>query len=81
MRAGLRQYRCSIGGGRRWLGECRELTIYLVDAQHIAEFMAYRAREFPRLFPNGAYPPNTLLIVDRLVQKPFLVEVQTVAAL
>jgi hypothetical protein len=27
------------------------------------------------------YPPNTLLIVDRLVQEPFLVEVHTVAAL
>jgi|GraSoi2013_115cm_1033766.scaffolds.fasta_scaffold561911_1 hypothetical protein len=28
-----------------------------------------------------AYPPNTLLMVDRLVQEPFLVEVQAVAAL
>jgi hypothetical protein len=27
------------------------------------------------------YPPNTLLIVDRLVQEPFLIEVHTVAAL
>ncbi len=36
--------------------------------------MTYRTREFPRLFPNGAYPPNTLLMVDRLVQEPFLVE-------
>jgi hypothetical protein len=43
--------------------------------------MQFRLREFPRLFPNGAYPPNTLLIVDRLVQEQFLVEVQTVAAL
>jgi hypothetical protein len=38
-------------------------------------------REFPRLFANGVYPPNTLLIVDRLVQEQFLIEVQTVAAL
>jgi hypothetical protein len=43
--------------------------------------MAFRKREFPRMFPNGAHPPNTLLIVDRLVQEPFLVEVQTTAAL
>ena len=42
--------------------------------------MAYRLREFPRLFANGVYPPNTLLIVDRLVQEAFLIEVQTVAA-
>jgi hypothetical protein len=33
------------------------------------------------MFPDGAYPPNTLLIVDRLVQERFLVEVQTIAAL
>jgi enamine deaminase RidA (YjgF/YER057c/UK114 family) len=58
-----------------------EFTTYLVHSQDIAKFMKYRLREFPRLFPSGAYPPNTLLIVDRLVQEPFLVEVQTVAAL
>jgi hypothetical protein len=33
------------------------------------------------MFPNRAYPPNTLLMVDRLVQEQFLVEVQTIAAL
>ena len=58
-----------------------EFTTYLVHSQDIAKFMAYRLREFPRLFANGVYPPNTLLIVDRLVQEPFLIEVQTVAAL
>ena len=58
-----------------------EFTTYLVHSQDIAKFMAYRMREFPRMFPGGAYPPNTLLIVDRLVQEPFLIEVQTVAAL
>jgi hypothetical protein len=33
------------------------------------------------MFANGVYPPNTLLVVDRLVQEQFLVEVQTIAAL
>jgi hypothetical protein len=33
------------------------------------------------MFASGVYPPNTLLMVDRLVQEPFLIEVQTVAAL
>jgi hypothetical protein len=33
------------------------------------------------MFPSGRYPPNTLLIVDRLVQEPLLIEVTTVAAL
>ena len=62
-------------------GNIVEFTTYLVHSQDIAKFMAFRLREFPRMFPNGVYPPNTLLIVDRLVQEPLLIEVQTVAAL
>jgi enamine deaminase RidA (YjgF/YER057c/UK114 family) len=58
-----------------------EFTTYLVHSQDIAKFMAYRSREFPKMFPNGAYPPNTLLIIDRLVQEQFLIEVSAVAAL
>jgi len=58
-----------------------EFTTYLVHSQDIAKFMAWRTREFPKLFAGGAYPPNTLLIVDRLVQERFLIEVSAVAAL
>jgi hypothetical protein len=43
--------------------------------------MKFRLREFARLFPSGVYPPNTLLMVDRLVQEAFLIEVSVVAAL
>lgn len=68
----------SVGGG--W-GNVVEFTTYLVHSQDIAKFAAWRLREFPRLFPGGAYPPNTLLIVDRLVQEPFLIEVKAIAAL
>src|SRR5215469_18465592 len=50
-----------------------EFTTYLVHAQDIAKFMAYRTREFPKLFKGGAYPPNTLLIIDRLVREEFLI--------
>lgn len=58
-----------------------EFTTYLVHSQDIPKFMAYRTREFPKLFPNGAYPPNTLLMIDRLVQEQFLIEVSAIAAL
>jgi enamine deaminase RidA (YjgF/YER057c/UK114 family) len=57
-----------------------QFTTYLVHSQDIPKFMAWRLREFPNMFPDGKYPPNTLLIVDRLVQEQFLVEVQTIAA-
>jgi enamine deaminase RidA (YjgF/YER057c/UK114 family) len=66
--------------GAGW-GNVVQFTTYLVHSQDIPKFMAWRLREFPQLFPNGAYPPNTLLVIDRLVQEQFLVEVQTVAAL
>ena len=56
-------------------------TTYMVHSQSIAEFMEFRLREFPKMFPSGIYPPNTLLMVDRLVNEDFLFEVQTVAAI
>ncbi len=66
--------------GAGW-GNVAQFTTYLVHSQDIPKFMAWRLREFPKMFPEGKYPPNTLLIVDRLVQEQFLVEVQTIAAL
>jgi enamine deaminase RidA (YjgF/YER057c/UK114 family) len=58
-----------------------EFTTYLVHSQDIPRFMEYRTREFPKLFAGGAYPPNTLLMIDRLVKEEFLIEVSAVAAL
>jgi enamine deaminase RidA (YjgF/YER057c/UK114 family) len=58
-----------------------EFTTYMVHSQDIPKFMAWRAREFPKLFPGGAYPPNTLLIIDRLVKEELLIEISAVAAL
>ena len=58
-----------------------QFTTYLVHSQDIPNFMKFRLREFPAIFPDQSYPPNTLLIVDRLVQEPFLVEVQAIAAI
>jgi enamine deaminase RidA (YjgF/YER057c/UK114 family) len=56
-------------------------TTYLAHSQDIPKLAQYRVREFPRLFAGGAYPPNTLLVIDRLVREEFLIEVSAVAAL
>jgi enamine deaminase RidA (YjgF/YER057c/UK114 family) len=66
--------------GAGW-GNVVQFTSYLVHSQDVAKFMKFRLREFPKMFANGAYPPNTLLMIDRLVQEALLVEVQAVAAL
>ena len=57
-----------------------QFTTYLVDSRDVPKFMHYREVHFPKMFPECCYPPNTLLIVDRLVHEEFLVEVQTIAA-
>lgn len=66
--------------GAGW-GNIVQFTTYLVHSQDIPRFMQWRLREFPKMFPDGKYPPNTLLMIDRLVQEQFLIEVQAVAAL
>jgi enamine deaminase RidA (YjgF/YER057c/UK114 family) len=62
-------------------GTVVQLYTFMVHAQDISKFMKYRLREFPRMFANGIYPPNTLLMIDRLVKEEFLIEVQATAAL
>ena len=57
-----------------------QFTTYLVHSQDIPKFMQFRLREFPKMFPDGKYPSNTLLIIDRLVKEAFPIEVQTFAA-
>ena len=55
------------------------LQTFLTHAEDIPGFMKARAEAFPRYFPDGAYPPNTLLIVSRLVKPELLVEIEAMA--
>ena len=66
------------GMGIGW-GDVAKFTTYLVHSQDIETFMRARAALFPKLFPDGRHPPNTLLVVDRLVKEDFLLEVETIA--
>jgi len=61
-------------------GHVMKFTTYLVHSQDIENFMAVRKELFPKLYPSGQYPPNTLLIIDRLVGEQFLIEVEATAA-
>jgi enamine deaminase RidA (YjgF/YER057c/UK114 family) len=56
-----------------------QLTTYLTSADSIPAFMSARAALFPKLYPDGKCPPNTLLIIDRLVKPEFLIEVAVIA--
>ena len=68
----------SAGGG--WTNVV-QFTTYLVHSQDIARFYRWREQNYPKMFPDGKVPPNTLLIIDRLVQEQFLIEIQTIAAI
>lgn len=55
-----------------------KFTTYLVHSQDIEKFMRLRAEVFPKLFKGPLYPPNTLLILDRLVKEEFLIEIEAI---
>ena len=58
-----------------------QFTTYLVDSRDIPKLRKFRQRNFTRFFPDGKYPPNTLLVIDRLVSEDMLLEISVIAAL
>jgi enamine deaminase RidA (YjgF/YER057c/UK114 family) len=56
-----------------------QFTTYITSADYIPAFMSARSALFPKLFPGGKYPPNTLLVIDRLVKPEFMLEVEAIA--
>lgn len=52
---------------------------FLTHATDIEAFMKARQEVFPRYFPDGVYPPNTILVVSRLVLPELLVEIEAMA--
>ncbi len=67
------------GLGAGW-PDVAKFTTYMVHSQDLEQFMALRAALFPKLFGGDVFPPNTLLMVDRLVKEEFLFEVEAVVA-
>lgn len=65
--------------GASWANVVQSIT-YIVRASDIAALYEYRLREFPKMFPGNRYPPNTLLVVNRLVNEKYLIEIQAMAA-
>lgn len=55
------------------------LQTFLTRADDIAGFMKARTEIFPEYFPDGVYPPNTLLVISQLVRPELLVEIEALA--
>jgi enamine deaminase RidA (YjgF/YER057c/UK114 family) len=58
-----------------------QFTTYLVNSRDIPKFRKFRERNYPQFFPDGKYPPNTLLVIDRLASEDILLEIAAIAAL
>ena len=67
------------GLGAGW-NDIAKFTTYMVHSQDLQHFMSLRAEVFPKFFASDVFPPNTLLMVDRLVKEEFLFEVEAVVA-
>lgn len=61
------------------MGDVVRLQTFLTRSEDIAGFMKARGEVFPTYFSDGTYPPNTLLVVSRLVRPELLVEVEAMA--
>ena len=58
-----------------------EFNVYLVGRSSIQPYMGARTEILRGAFPEGDYPPSTLVVVDGLATEEYLVEIKAVAAL
>ncbi len=79
MRRVFENLRRALAAGGAGLANVAKFATYLVRAEDIEEFYRVRRDLFASLYPEGNYPANTLLVVDRLVSPDFLLEVEAIA--
>lgn len=58
-----------------------KFTTYLIRSQDLDMFYETRRKIFKEIYSNGLYPSNTLLVVDQLARREWLIEIEAIAAL
>ena len=58
-----------------------KFTTFLVRPEDVGPFGDFRRELFPELFPSGAYPANTMVVIKQLPNPDWLIEVEAFAAL
>jgi len=66
--------------GAGWSDVIQTMT-FITRRGDIPRLRAWRERQFVRLFPDGRYPPSTLLVVSGLASEEMLIEAQAIAAI
>jgi enamine deaminase RidA (YjgF/YER057c/UK114 family) len=69
---------CLASAGATW-GDVVKVSTFLISEDLIDEYFSAREQAFAELFPSGAFPPSTLLIVRRLVRPELMVEIEAIA--
>jgi enamine deaminase RidA (YjgF/YER057c/UK114 family) len=62
-------------------GDVVKYTTYMTRREDLDDYRRVRNALYDDIYPNGSYPPNTLLIVTALVNDDLLVEIEAVAAI
>lgn len=79
-RQALENIRAVLGAAGCAMRDVIRFQTFLTRAEDIPGFMQARREAFPSYFANGTYPPNTLVVVSRLVRPELLVEIEAMAA-
>jgi enamine deaminase RidA (YjgF/YER057c/UK114 family) len=69
---------CLASAGATW-ADVVKVSTFLISEDLIDDYFSAREQTFAQLFPSGAFPPSTLLIVRGLVRPELLVEIEAIA--
>lgn len=58
-----------------------QVRTYLVGRENLQPYLDARKALFEEIYPDGAFPPNTLVFVEGLFEQDMLVEIEIVAAI
>ncbi|MFQ5830930.1 MAG: RidA family protein [Candidatus Methylomirabilia bacterium] len=75
----LENIRAVLGNAGCSIRDVVRLQTFLTRADDIEGFMQARREVFPQYFPDGVYPPNTLVVISQLVRPELLVEIEAMA--
>lgn len=76
----FRNMEAVLAGAGASFSDVVEFTYYVVGREHVRGFIEARTSIFDAAYPDGRYPPATLLVVSGLADERFLVEVSALAA-
>jgi enamine deaminase RidA (YjgF/YER057c/UK114 family) len=81
MRTTYANLRAALESAGASFGNVVKFTTYLTRKQDLDDYRQVREAIYADIYPDGNYPPNTLLIVSGLVNPDLLVEIEAVAAI